>query len=187
MVVIDGVARARRGDEAAFLHLYRSWQPRLLRYLRITEGSDADDLASETWLQVVRDLPRFPGGDDSFSRWLFTIARNRAIDAGRREARKPLTLVDDVSTIWDAPAAPLDEEALERMSTARAVDAVRSLPPPQAEMVALRVLAGLDVATVAEMVGRSPGAVRVAVHRALQVLALHPAVQSARDEVREEA
>ncbi|MCU1603135.1 MAG: polymerase, sigma-24 subunit, subfamily [Frankiales bacterium] len=181
--VDDALVRARRGDESGFLELYRSWQPRLLRYLRIREGDDtADDLAAETWLQVVRDLPRFSGGLDDLGRWLFTIARNRAIDAGRREARTPVVLVGDVTTIYDAPAAPLEEQVMERITTARAVAVVRSLPPAQADMVGLRVLAGLDVATVAEITGRTPGAVRVAVHRALQTLAQHPAVRVAREE-----
>jgi RNA polymerase sigma-70 factor (ECF subfamily) len=180
--VDDALDRARRGDEAGFLELYRSWQPRLLRYLRIRESDAADDLAAETWLQVVRDLPRFGGDADEFRRWLFTIARHRAVDAGRREARTPVVLVEDVTTLYDEPAPPLDEQALERITTARAIAVVRSLPPAQADMVGLRVLAGLDVGTVAEIVGRTPGAVRVAVHRALQVLAQHPAVHQAREE-----
>jgi len=183
-VEASALERARRGDEAGFLELYRVWQPRLLRYLRIREGEAADDLAAETWLQVVRDLPRFAGDTDGFRRWLFTLARNRAIDAGRRDARAPVVLVEDVTTLYDAPTAALDEQALEHISTARAVAIVRTLPPAQAEMVALRVLAGLDVATVAELVGRSPGAVRVAVHRALQALAQHPDIQDAREEAR---
>lgn len=180
----DALERARRGDEAGFLELYRSWQPRLLRYLRIREGEGADDLAAETWLQVVRDLPRFAGDADGFRRWLFTLARNRAIDAGRRDARAPVVLVEDVTTLYDVPTTAVDEQALEHISTARAVAIVRSLPAAQADMVGLRVLAGLDVATVAELVGRSPGAVRVAVHRALQALAQHPEIQDAREEAR---
>lgn len=183
-VEADALERACRGDEEGFLELYRAWQPRLLRYLRIREGEAADDLAAETWLQVVRDLPGFRGDADDFRRWLFTLGRHRAVDAGRRAARAPVVLVEDVTTLCDAPTAALDEEALERLSTAWALGVVRSLPPAQADMVGLRVLAGLDVATVAELVGRTPGAVRVAVHRALQVLAQHPDISQAREEAR---
>jgi len=62
------------------------------------------------------------------------------------------------------------------MSTDQALRLVGTLPPDVAEMVALRVVAGLDPATVGEIVGRSPGAVRVAVHRALAVLSGRPGV-----------
>ena len=52
----DALARARSGDETGFLELWRALQPRLLRYLRVLSCGDAEDVASETWLQVVRDL-----------------------------------------------------------------------------------------------------------------------------------
>jgi RNA polymerase sigma-70 factor (ECF subfamily) len=78
----------------------------------------------------------------------------------------------------------VDEQLTEQLSTARAIAIVRSLPAAQADMVGLRVLAGLDVATVADIVGRTPGAVRVAVHRALHVLAEHPGIHQAREEAR---
>ena len=69
----DALERARSGDEAGFLELWRALQPRLLRYLRVLSCGDAEDVASETWLQVVRDLHRFSGSEDDFRRWLFTV------------------------------------------------------------------------------------------------------------------
>lgn len=80
-----------------------------------------------------------------------------------------LTLVD-LAERTGLPAPDAAEVAEERLATDRAVRLVRSLPPDQAEMVMLRVVLGLDVADVAAVVGRSPGAVRVAVHRALRNL-----------------
>ena len=69
---------------------------------------------------------------------------------------------------------------VEQDATARALDLVRTLPPVQAEMVMLRVVAGLDVQQVADLVGKQPGAVRVAVHRALRSLSRDPQVRSIR-------
>ena len=69
----------RSGDEAAFLALWRELQPPLLRYLRVFGCDDPDDVASETWFQVLRDLHKFSGDDADFRRWLFTVARHRAI------------------------------------------------------------------------------------------------------------
>ena len=72
-----------------------------------------------------------------------------------------------------------EQDAVEREATAAALRLVATLPPEQAEMVMLRVVAGLDVAVVAELVGKKPGAVRVAVHRALKSLSRDPQVRTA--------
>jgi RNA polymerase sigma-70 factor (ECF subfamily) len=161
--------RARAGDEGAFGELWCALQPRLLRYLAVKAPAVADDVAGETWLQVVRDLARFRGGFDDFRAWLFTVARNRAIDAARASSARPVVLMPELPDVA-AAAASAETQALERLSTQQALQLVASLPPDQAELVALRVVAGLDVASVAAITGRSPGAVRVGVHRALRVL-----------------
>ncbi|HTR70460.1 MAG TPA: RNA polymerase sigma factor [Mycobacteriales bacterium] len=171
----DALRRARAGDESGFLELWRELQPRLLRYLRVQCGSGTEDIASETWLQVVRDLPTFIGTADGFRGWLFTIARHRAIDAARAAASRPAVPVADIGVVAgsaDRPATVRSAEgdALESISTADAIALVKLLPPDQAEAVALRVIGGLDVAAVAEMLGKSAGAVRVNVHRGLRSL-----------------
>lgn len=173
---------AMAGDETGFRELWVALQPRLLRYLRVKAGEAVEDVAAETWLQVVRDLPAFEGDAGDFAAWLFTIARHRAIDAARARAARPLVLLADVA---DAPAAAraVDESAearaIERVSTRDALAMVASLPAEQAEMVALRVIAGLDVAAVAAIVGKSSGAVRVAVHRGLRALSQQSTTKSA--------
>ena len=83
------VGRAQQGDAEAFRLLYRDIQPRLLRYLHALAGQDAEDIASETWLQVTRDLPGFTGTYDGFRGWVATIARHRALDHLRRTTRRP--------------------------------------------------------------------------------------------------
>jgi RNA polymerase sigma-70 factor, ECF subfamily len=151
-----------------------------LRYLRVRCREGFEDVAAETWLQIVRDLPSFIGTADGFRAWLFTVARNRAIDAARASAARPADLVADIETTGRLQAARSAEtEALEQISTEQALALVASLPPEQAEMVALRVVAGLDVAAVAEIVGKSPGAVRVSVHRGLRALSNDPRAQRA--------
>jgi RNA polymerase sigma-70 factor (ECF subfamily) len=163
--------RACAGQDDGFLTLWRALQPRLLRYLRVKAGEGNEDVAAETWLQVVRDLSRFRGDADDFRSWLFTIARHRAIDAARARTARPLVLVEDVTVLDRRTAGSAEDQALDADSLDRALDLLRSLPAEQAEMVALRVLADLDVAAVARIVGKSPGAVRVAVHRGLRALA----------------
>ena len=168
----ESLAAARSGDEAAFAVLWRRWQPPLLRYLRVLAPPVADDLASECWLQVVRGLARFKGEESGFASWLFTIARNKVTDWRRRENRRPtVSLVDEeVDTHPDAQAPDAETAALQRLDTDAALRLIATLPADQAEVVLLRVVAGLDVADVARIVKRSPGAVRVTSHRALRRL-----------------
>jgi RNA polymerase sigma-70 factor, ECF subfamily len=165
------LAAAQDGSEAAFAVLWRDGNPALLRYLRVTAPDAAEDVAAETWVQVVRGLPGFRGEERAWRAWLFTTARRRAIDEGRRRSRRP------VASLAELPGArePRTEDAaglaLENLATAAAIAAVSALPPLQAEVIVLRVLAGLDTEAVARIVGRSPGAVRVAAHRGLRRLA----------------
>jgi len=87
--VFDEVlSSARTGDVAALGEMYRFYQPSLVRYLRANAPDAADDLASETWLDVAGGLERFTGGEPDFRRWLFTIARRRLLDDRRRIIRR---------------------------------------------------------------------------------------------------
>jgi RNA polymerase sigma-70 factor, ECF subfamily len=164
------LASAQGGDETAFACLFRDIQPALLRYLHVITP-EAEDVAGDTWLQVVKGLPRFRGGEEAFRAWLFTIARHRAVDAGRSRSRRldvPLALAGAA----DQPLAPDTAElALEAISTRSVMALIMSLPTDHAEIIMLRVVAGLEAADVARIVGKSPGAVRVTAHRALRRLA----------------
>src|ERR1700712_5349448 len=84
------LARAQRGDAEAFRLLYRDLPPRLRRYLPGLAGpQDAEDIASETWLQITRALATFSGSYDGFRGWAATIARHPALDHRRRSQRRP--------------------------------------------------------------------------------------------------
>jgi RNA polymerase sigma-70 factor, ECF subfamily len=176
-VLGDALARASAGDEAGFLELWRALQPRLLRFLRVLGCDDPEDVASETWLQVIRDLHKFAGGQDDFRRWLFTIGRHRAIDAVRARARRPaVPMMHGLDILADRQL--VEDQVLDAMSVDGAVAMLTRLSPDQAEAVALRVIAGLDTPDVAKILGKSAGAVRVALHRGLRSLADDPAVRA---------
>jgi RNA polymerase sigma-70 factor, ECF subfamily len=175
---LDGaLSRARSGDEAGFLELWQGLQPSLLRYLRVLNCDDPDDVASETWLQVVRDLHRFDGGDREFRRWLFTIGRNRVIDAARsRQRRRATPAADGLDEVADEQT--VEEQVLDGLAIKKAIALLADLPRDQAEAVALRVIAGLDTSAVADILGKSSGAIRVALHRGLRALAADPRVRA---------
>ena len=168
----DAVARARDGDEAAFGIVYREVHPMLLGYLHGLVGDDADDVASETWHDVVRDLDRFRGDGHGFRGWAAAIARHRALDHMRRIKVRPRTAALDEDTTVSEPATVQDSagEALDNLSTRAALALIAELPRDQAEAVLLRVVLGLNAPMAAKVLGKRPGAVRTAAHRGLKRL-----------------
>jgi len=165
------VAAARVGAEWAITALYREFHPRLLRYLRAQAPAHGDDLASEVWLDVAAALRRFEGDETAFRRWLFTIANRRLIDLRRSDARRrafPTPLERSLD-----PRDNADPEAgvLAASETEAALARIGRLSSDQAQVVLLRVVAGLAVEDVAAIVGKKPGTVRVLQHRGLKRLA----------------
>ena len=173
---------AQEGGDWAVAILYRWLHPALVGYLRGRAGDEAEDLAAETWLAVARGLRAFSGDEAAFRSWVFTIAHRRLVDHHRANTRRvrthTLTPGDGPGGAVDGPSpepASTDDPAGETVSAMTSDAAVRHivslLPPDQAEIVLLRVVAGLPVDDVAQMTGRRPGTVRVLQHRALRRLA----------------
>jgi len=166
------LALAGAGDSEGFATLWRCLHPPLVRYLRVIDPRHAEDVASETWVLVLRDLGAFRGDSSQFRPWLFTIARRRSVDAARARHRQSTGLVDRLSSLErPVPVPAADAEAYDAMLLDRALLLIQQLPQDQAEVVALRIVAGLDVAAVAELLHKKPGHVRVLCHRGLQRLA----------------
>jgi RNA polymerase sigma-70 factor (ECF subfamily) len=145
------LAAAQGGSEDQFAVLWRDANPALLRYLRVLAPENAEDIAAETWVHVVRGLQRFIGDEAAWRAWLFTTARRRLIDQVRLRKRHP--------------AEPLDN-----LATEDALALLKHLPPLQADVIMLRVVAGLDTDAVAAILGKSPGNIRVMAHRGLRKL-----------------
>jgi RNA polymerase sigma-70 factor, ECF subfamily len=162
---------AAGGDEQAFGRLWHDLQPRLVRYFLVAAPSAAEDLASETWLAVVRGIKRFRGNEPAFRAWVFTIARHEVLDWRRRAARRPGEDLPTNGVVEQAASDDPAADALEGFSTRAALAMVATLPADQAEAIMLRVVAGLGVDRVAAIMGRRPGTVRVLTHRGLRRLA----------------
>jgi RNA polymerase sigma-70 factor (ECF subfamily) len=138
----------------------------------------APDVASETWLQAARDIRDFRGDAGGFRVWLFRVARNRGLEELRRAGRGQADPLDHDNHPGIPDAA---EEALDRLDADWALTVIATLPKDQAEAVMLRVVAGLDVAQTAAVLGKRPGAVRVATMRGLRRLAEHVEVKARRE------
>jgi RNA polymerase sigma-70 factor (ECF subfamily) len=165
------LAAARTGAEWALTTLYKELQPKILRYLAAREPSEAEDLASEVWLDVAAGLDRFEGSEEGFRAWVFTIARRRVLDIRRRAAVRGSAIPSE-GIGGDRLVGNVEDEALAAIGSRAALDLIRRLPPAQADVVLLRVLGDLSVSEVAVIVGKRPGAVRVLQHRALRNLRL---------------
>lgn len=165
---------AKRGDGPSVAVLFRDLHPRINRYLRGQEPDAADEIEGDVWEAIARGLGDFTGSQRDFAAWAFTIARRRVVDQRRRRASRR-TDVTDPATLRefmgrDAP----DAEAIERLSAQDAIGLItKVLSEDQADVVLLRVLGGLDAASVGEVLGRTENWVWVTQHRALRKLATH--------------
>lgn len=152
------IARYARGEVAAFARLYRRHEMRIWRYLERNVGNraSADELMQEVWFAVVRDAPRFVPAA-RFTTWLFTIARNRMIDA-QRSRRRQLNL----ESLGD-PAQPVIPQltteprvgplaaALVREQASALNEALAQLPHEQRDAFLLHVEGELSVEEVAKV------------------------------------
>lgn len=178
----DLVDRLRAGDEAAFTALVTRYHLTLVRVARcyVASHQQAEDVAQETWMGVVRGIDRFEGRS-SFKTWLLQILVNRARSAGVREHRTvavDLTgagpVVDaarfDQRGMWSDPPVPFTDAVENSVDAAPLVAAVRTaiadLPEPQRTVVVLRDVEELPTAEVARLLGLSETNVRVILHRA---------------------
>ncbi|WP_243719087.1 RNA polymerase sigma factor [Actinomadura sp. KC06] len=162
---------AQDGDEESFRMLYRDVQPRLIRFAGALVGPDAEDVTSEAWLQIARDLPTFRGDLDGFRGWTATITRHRALDHLRRKSRRPGSDLPVEELVTMAAEADTELDALDGIATQDALRLISELPRDQAEAVMLRVVVGLDAKSAGKVLGKRPGAVRTAAYRGLRRLA----------------
>lgn len=125
----------REQDKAAFATLFGHFAPRVKAYLRRLgcDGSQAEELAQEVMLLVWRRAETFDAGQASAATWIFTIARNRRIDAIRREQRPEID-PDDPALVPD-PIEPADRRVETRQSNQRLRAALKELPPEQADLL----------------------------------------------------
>jgi RNA polymerase sigma factor (sigma-70 family) len=157
---------AREGNEAAWQEIYDDLAPVVLGYLRANGAPDPEDVLSEVFLQVARDIPRFDGDERGFRSWVFTIAHHRLIDARRHSARRPV----DLSPEPPEPGGHADDaadEALAKIGTDEVKRVLATLSEDQRAVLLLRVIGDLSIEDVAEAVGKRPGAVKALQRRGL--------------------
>jgi RNA polymerase sigma-70 factor (ECF subfamily) len=160
--------QAKSSDPEAMTRIYRDLSPLVLGYARSLGTLDPEDVASETFVSVVRGLTSFTGDEASFRSWVLTIAYRRATDALRRVGRRredPLDLDDHGGRVFDLASG--DDQAMARLQAQGALEAIDQLTDDQRAVLLLRVLADLPVREVAAIVGKPESAVKALQRRAV--------------------
>jgi RNA polymerase sigma factor (sigma-70 family) len=170
--VFDAVlASARAGAEWAWTRIYDELAPKIVGYLRAHGAADPDDVAGEVFLQIVRGLPDFSGGEAAFRAWAFTIAHRRLVDDLRRRRRRPVEPAPgDVVESAAGAAGDVTDDADARLAYASVRAAIDALPPDQRSVVLLRIIGELTIDEIARAVGKRPGAVKALQRRGLRRL-----------------
>ncbi|MGH3882650.1 MAG: sigma-70 family RNA polymerase sigma factor [Pseudonocardiaceae bacterium] len=167
------VGAAVDGDRAAVDSVLRWIRPLVLRYCRARVGSQektfasADDVAQEVCLAVFAALPSYRDQGRPFLAFVYGIAAHKVADAHRSSARNRAEPVPEIPDSPDLADAGPEQRAMQGELAGRMDKLLDMLPDKQREILVLRVVVGLSAEETAEAVGSTPGAVRVAQHRAL--------------------
>jgi RNA polymerase sigma factor (sigma-70 family) len=167
----DVLRAARAGAEWAWARIHGELAPKIVGYLRAHGAADPEDVAGEVFLQVVRGLPDFTGGQAEFRAWTFTIAHRRLVDDLRRRRRRPVEAAsDEVIARAAGVGGDVSDDAEARIEHASIRAAIDELPPDQRSVVLLRIIGDLTIEEIARAVGKRPGAVKALQRRGLRRL-----------------
>lgn len=167
----DLTADAVGGQPAAIESLLRQIRPMVLRYCRARLGrisghyQAADDVAQEVCIALLSALPRYRDMGRPFASFVFGIASHKVADAMRSASSLAIPTEDLPDEADDRPGP--EETAVAYLEAERVRKLLTRLPAQQRELIVLRVLAGMSAQETGNELGMTPGAVRVAQHRAL--------------------
>ena len=173
------LVEAAQEDPARFDALYRKYVAQVYSYAyyELRDQHEAEDATERTFMAALTNLNRFEEratpadgtGASTFRVWLFRIARNAVAERRRRLRRRPEVQLDAAMTL--AGPTDIEVEASRREEAAAAMRAIARLPGDRRRAVVLRFVHEMSTPEVADVLGRSEGAVRVLIHRALRSVA----------------
>jgi len=163
---------AKDGAEWAWAEIYRDLAGAVAGYLANRGAAEPEDLTSETFLQVARNVSTFDGDESAFRSWVFVIAHRRLIDSRRARQRRPETIaLGDLR--GGGLGGDVEEEALNRLTTVELQSAFQKLSESQCDVLALRIIGQLTLEETASVLGKRVGAVKAAQRRGLLALSEH--------------
>jgi RNA polymerase sigma-70 factor (ECF subfamily) len=162
---------AKNGAEWAWAAIYRDLAGTVSGYLANRGAAEPDDLTSETFLQVARNISTFDGDESAFRSWVFVIAHRRLIDSRRARQRRPETV--NLSVSMGGVGGNVEEEALNRLTTVELQLAFEKLSESQRDVLALRIIGQLTLEETASVLGKRVGAIKAAQRRGLLAISEH--------------
>ena len=166
----EGQAKARLDDE--FTQLYRAHLRDVYSYAyyRVGNHHDAEDLTEQTFLQAYRHFERAQRESQGrpLRPWLIRIAHNLAANYYRDRSRRPQTSIDDAGPLAELHTTEGLVEDREDLN--RILEGVRRLPGDRREALIMRFALGMDNREIARALGRTDGATKVLIHRAIRQL-----------------
>jgi RNA polymerase sigma factor (sigma-70 family) len=160
------LAAAKAGADWAWAELYRDLAGVVHAYLAARGARDPEDLASEAFLQVARDIGSFQGDEAGLRAWVFVIVHRRLVDHWRALRRRPQPdALDD--SFFELAGGDCEAEAVERLTTAELLSAFERLSDDQRAVLTLRIVGNLTLAETARVLGKRVGAIKALQRRAL--------------------
>ena len=161
---------AKQGDQKAFTQLYEGHFDRIYRYVafKIGDRMEAEDMTQLVFLKALQSISSFKWKGVPFAAWLFRIAHNQIVDHLRKKKKQPLTLFDEslVSHGDGNPQLMMEHN----LDIKQLVSATEQLTKAQREVISLRFAGELSIAEVANIMGKSQGAIKALQHSAIVAL-----------------
>jgi RNA polymerase sigma-70 factor (ECF subfamily) len=161
---------AQEGSPWAWELLFKELAPKVRGYVAVRGARDPDDLVSETFIQLARNVGRFDGTEANFRSWVFTVAHHRLIDERRSNTRRREHAVAPNDLPDETDLVDSEQLALDRLGEVRVAELLQTLTPDQRDVLALRILGQLSLEETAAATGRKVGAVSQLQRRALSRL-----------------
>lgn len=163
------LAAAQAGAPAAFEQIFTALSPVVEGYLRLQGAAEPEDLTSEVFVAVLRNIGSFRGDEPGFRSWVFTIAHRRLLDERRRRARRP-----PPGPLSSAPDRPAPDDVERTVDQELGTEWVRALcerlSPDQRAVLLMRLVGRLTVDEVAATLGKTPGSVKALQRRGLHAI-----------------
>ena len=164
------LAAARTGADWAWAEIYRDLAPSVLGYFRAHGATDPEDLTSEVFVSMVRNIASFEGDEDQFRSWVFVIVHRRLQDERRRHVRRPVAPME-TQRLDRTSEVDVEAEAIEAVSTAQVRETFAQLSDDQRDVLTMRIIADLSLEDTALVLGKTVGAVKSLQHRGLAAVA----------------
>jgi len=161
---VDQLVERAKVDAGAFGELYDHYFGQIYRfvYSRLRDQDAAEDVTSEVFFKALRAIGKYRPSGHPFSAWLYQISINAIADHYR--SKRPTSSIDEAVGIPDRQL-PVDERTVQRLEAARVWSAIDTLPEQQRMAMTLKLGEDLKLAQIAEIMGKSEGAIKLLIHR----------------------